>query len=101
MTTTTPDTIALPAEAEQRFRPRIRFGVAFAIGLVVALILGMAAMLWYDSQYTGRVLPGVSIGANTVVGAGSVVTRDLPSNVVAVGNPARVVRPVPRNDTDE
>ena len=38
------------------------------------------------------VLPGVSIGANTVVGAGSVVTRDLPADVVAVGNPARVVR---------
>jgi maltose O-acetyltransferase len=38
------------------------------------------------------VLPGVSIGENTVVGAGAVVTRDLPANVVAVGNPARVVR---------
>jgi maltose O-acetyltransferase len=34
----------------------------------------------------------VTIGENTVVGAGSVVTRDLPANVVAVGNPARVVR---------
>ncbi len=36
------------------------------------------------------VCPGVTIGENTVVGAGSVVTRDLPANVVAVGNPARV-----------
>jgi maltose O-acetyltransferase len=36
--------------------------------------------------------PGVSIGENTVVGAGAVVTRDLPANVVAVGSPARVVR---------
>jgi len=34
----------------------------------------------------------VTIGADTVVGAGSVVTRDLPAGVVAVGNPARVVR---------
>jgi len=41
------------------------------------------------------VLPGVSIGENTVVGAGAVVTRDLPANVVAVGNPARVVRDLP------
>ncbi|MGW6130323.1 sugar O-acetyltransferase [Cellulomonas sp. NPDC055163] len=40
------------------------------------------------------VLPGVTIGENTVVGAGSVVTRDLPANVVAVGNPARVVRTI-------
>ncbi|MGY1640107.1 maltose acetyltransferase domain-containing protein [Geodermatophilus sp. SYSU D00703] len=38
------------------------------------------------------VLPGVTIDESTVVGAGSVVPRDLPANVVAVGNPARVVR---------
>lgn len=38
------------------------------------------------------VCPGVSIGANTVVGAGAVVTKDLPTSVLAVGNPARVVR---------
>ncbi len=40
------------------------------------------------------VLPGVTIGENTVVGAGAVVTRDLPADVVAVGNPARVIRPL-------
>ena len=38
------------------------------------------------------VCPGVTIGENTVVGAGSVVVKDLPTNVVAVGNPARVLR---------
>jgi len=38
------------------------------------------------------VLPGVTIGENTVVGAGTIVTKDLPPNVVAAGNPARVVR---------
>jgi maltose O-acetyltransferase len=40
------------------------------------------------------VLPGVTIGENTVVGAGSIVTKDLPPNVVAAGNPARVVRSI-------
>ena len=38
------------------------------------------------------VLAGVSIGDDTIVGAGAVVTKDLPANVVAVGNPARVIR---------
>ena len=40
------------------------------------------------------VCPGVTIGQDTVVGAGAVVTGDLPPGVLAVGNPARVVRPV-------
>lgn len=41
------------------------------------------------------VLPGVTIGANSVIGAGSVVTKDVPANVVAFGNPCRVVKDVP------
>jgi maltose O-acetyltransferase len=41
------------------------------------------------------VCPGVTIGENTVVGAGSVVTRDLPAGVLAVGNPCRVLRAIP------
>lgn len=44
------------------------------------------------------VLPGVTIGDNVVIGAGSVVTKDLPSAVVAVGNPCRVLRPVNARD---
>ena len=46
------------------------------------------------------VLPGVTIGDNTVIGAGSVVTKDLPSNVVAVGNPARVLREINEKDKE-
>ena len=44
------------------------------------------------------ILPGVTIGDNTVIGAGSVVTRDIPSDVVAVGNPCRVLRAVGEHD---
>ncbi len=44
------------------------------------------------------VLPGVTIGDNVVVGAGSVVTKDLPDNVVAVGSPCRVLRPITDRD---
>ena len=45
-------------------------------------------------------LPGVTIGDNVVVGAGSIVTRDLPSNVVAVGNPCHVLREVGERDRE-
>jgi len=38
------------------------------------------------------VCPGVTIGANSIIGAGAVVTRDIPANSIAVGNPARVIR---------
>ncbi len=44
------------------------------------------------------VMPGVTIGDNVVIGAGSVVTKDIPSNVVAVGNPCRVLREVGEHD---
>jgi maltose O-acetyltransferase len=44
------------------------------------------------------VCPGISIGENTVVGAGSVVTRSLPNRVVAYGNPARVAREIDDRD---
>jgi maltose O-acetyltransferase len=46
--------------------------------------------VWFGGGVT--VLPGVTIGRNTVVGAGSVVVKDLPDHVLAVGNPARIVR---------
>ena len=46
------------------------------------------------------ILPGVTIGSNVVIGAGSVVTHDLPDNVIAVGNPCRVVRTITQADRD-
>ncbi|RXM51023.1 MULTISPECIES: sugar O-acetyltransferase [unclassified Chryseobacterium] len=44
------------------------------------------------------VLPGVTIGNNSVIGAGSVVTKDIPENVVAVGNPCKVVKSIEGNE---
>lgn len=46
------------------------------------------------------VLPGITIDDNVVIGAGSVVTKDLPANVVAVGDPAKVLRTVNQHDRD-
>ncbi len=48
--------------------------------------------VWLGGSVT--ILPGVSIGSDSVIGAGSVVTRDIPSGVVAAGNPCRVIRPL-------
>ena len=46
------------------------------------------------------VLPGVTIGDNTVIGAGSIVTKDIPANVVAVGNPCKVLREINEHDKE-
>ncbi len=46
------------------------------------------------------VLPGVTIGDNSVIGAGTIVTRDIPANVVAVGNPCRVMREIGERDRE-
>lgn len=50
---------------------------------------------------TGAViLPGVTIGDHSVIGAGSVVTKDIPANVVAVGNPCKVLREISERDRE-
>ena len=46
------------------------------------------------------ILPGVTIGENSVIGAGSVVTHDIPANVVAVGVPCRVLREITERDNE-
>jgi maltose O-acetyltransferase len=45
-----------------------------------------------------KVLAGVSIGDNTIIGTGSIVTHDIPSNVIAVGNPCKVIRKITDKD---
>ncbi len=50
----------------------------------------LASTVWFGANVT--VLPGVTIGDHTVIGAGSVITGDLPPNVVAAGSPCRPLR---------
>ena len=45
------------------------------------------------------ICPGVTIGDNSIIGAGSVVTKDIPANVIAAGNPCKVIRPITEEDT--
>ena len=46
-------------------------------------------------------LPGVTIGDNTVIAGGSVVTKDIPANVIAAGNPCRVIREITEADRNK
>lgn len=48
-----------------------------------------------------HVLQGVTIGANSIIGAGSVVTKDIPENVIAAGNPCKVIRPITYKDLEK
>lgn len=59
-------------------------------GLEYAKPIEVGNNVWIGGNVV--VLPGVSIGDNVVIGAGSVVTKDIPSNSVAVGNPCRVIK---------
>ena len=54
--------------------------------------------VWFGGNCV--VVPGVTIGSNVVIGAGSVVTHDIPDNVVAAGNPCRVLRPIGDKDRE-
>lgn len=46
-------------------------------------------------------MQGVTIGDNTIIGTGSIVTKDIPSNVIAVGNPCKVIREITDKDKTE
>ena len=63
MTTTTPDTVGIAVPETRRPSGRLRFTVAFIVGLLLATIAGAGALYAYDQQYINRVLPGVRIGA--------------------------------------
>eukprot|EP00744_Colponema_vietnamica_P016111 GILI01022590.1.p1 GENE.GILI01022590.1~~GILI01022590.1.p1 ORF type:complete len:195 (-),score=25.40 GILI01022590.1:91-675(-) len=74
-----------PVDAERRISGE-EFGLEIKIG---------------DNVWIGGgaiICPGVTIGNNTVIGAGSVVTKSLPDNVVAVGNPAKVLRVIAQGE---
>lgn len=70
-----------PIEAEER-----NTGVERAEAITVG------DNVWFGGNVV--VLPGVNIGSNTVIGAGSVVVKDIPDNVVAVGNPCKIIRQI-------
>lgn len=65
-------------------------------GLEMAKPITIGDNVWIGGDVT--ILPGVTIGEGSVIGAKSLVTKDIPANVIAVGNPCRVVRPITDED---
>lgn len=65
-------------------------------GLEYAYPITIGNNVWLGAHVA--ILPGVTIGDNTVIGAGSIVTKDIPSNVLAAGNPCRVIRVITEED---
>lgn len=63
-----------------------------AVGMQLIAPINLGDDCWIGGQTV--IMPGVTIGARTVIGAGSVVTHDVPADVVAVGNPCRVIRAI-------
>lgn len=74
-------TVGHPLDAEQRKK-----------GLEFAKPIYIGDNVWIGGNVI--VMPGVSIGSNSVIGAGSIVTRDIPDNVVALGSPCRILRKI-------
>ena len=68
-----------------------------AEGMEIALPITVGNRVWIGVNVS--VLPGVTIGDDTVIGAGSVVTKDIPPHSLAVGNPCKVIRQITEADS--
>ena len=64
----------------------------------VFLPVAISNNVWIGANVV--VLPGVTIGENSVIGAGSVVTKDIPANVIAFGSPCKVYREINEHDEE-
>lgn len=69
-----------------------------AQGLQYSVPVRIGKNCWIGAGVT--IVPGITIGDNVVIGAGSIVTKDVPSNVVAYGNPCKVAREVNQHDRE-
>ncbi len=66
------------------------------------LELGLSIIIGENCWFGGGVIvcPGIIVGDNVTIGTGSVITKNIPNNVVASGNPCRAVKNLPDNEND-
>ena len=70
-----------------------------ARGLEIAFPINVGDNVWIGANVS--VLPGVTIGSNTIIGAGSVVNKDIPEGVIAAGVPCKVIRKITEKDREK
>lgn len=87
-----------PVELSERLTPNWDINTGEYFCRTYALPIKIGNGCWLGGGVI--VLPGVTIGDNSVIGAGSVVTKDIPANSVAVGNPCRVIRKINGSASD-
>ena len=83
-------TVFHPISASERLNKSVNKGFPFAISKTSPVTIGNNVWIGGGSI----ILPGVTIGDNVTIGAGSVVTKSIRSNVLAYGNPCRIIREI-------
>ncbi len=99
MTTTTPDSVGVAVPETHRPSGRVRFAVAFLIGLLLATVAGAGALYAYDQQYIGRVLPGVRVGAVDLSGLEPAVAAERLRDAYASLGEGEIIVKSPRGST--
>jgi vancomycin resistance protein YoaR len=99
MTTTTPDSVGIAVPETRRPSGRVRFAVAFIVGLLLATVVGAGALYAYDQQYIGRVLPGVRIGTVDLSGLDATAAGERLREAYASLGEGEIVLSSPAGDT--
>jgi vancomycin resistance protein YoaR len=99
MTTITPDSIGVAVPETRRPSGRLRFAVAFIVGLLLATVAGAGALYAYDQQYLGRVLPGVRVGAVDLSGLDPATAADRLRNAYGGLGEGEIVLKTPEGST--
>jgi maltose O-acetyltransferase len=83
-------TVFHPVSAKERFNQSVNEDFPFAISRTAPVTIGNNVWIGGGSI----ILPGITIGVNVTIGAGSIVTKSIPDNVLAYGNPCKIVREI-------